>query len=270
MLNAKRMLGTHDVVMITLDTLRFDVAQREFEAGRLPVLSQHLEDGWEKRHTPGNFTFSAHAAFFSGFLPTPASPGPHPRLFALAFPGAETIGDKTLVLDAPNLVEGFASHGYRTLCAGGTGFFNLRSPLGRVMPGYFQRAQWRESFGVTDPESTEHQVAWLLEELAALSQGERAFLFLNVSALHQPNYFYQNPEDPQRADTLESHAAALRYVDGALEPLFLALEKRSPTLVVIFSDHGTAYGEDGYRGHRLNHWTVGDVPYGEFVLGAQP
>ena len=42
--------------------------------------------------------------------------------------------------------------------------------------------------------------------------------------------------------------------------------KRGPWLVVICSDHGTAYGEDGYTGHRLAHPVVWDVPYAEFVL----
>jgi hypothetical protein len=34
----------------------------------------------------------------------------------------------------------------------------------------------------------------------------------------------------------------------------------------VCSDHGTAYGEDGYRGHRLGHPVVWDVPYAEFLL----
>ena len=34
------------------------------------------------------------------------------------------------------------------------------------------------------------------------------------------------------------------------------------------SDHGTAYGEDGYWGHRLSHPVVWTVPYAEFALDA--
>src|SRR5262245_49630446 len=80
MLNASRLVGTHDVLFVTLDTLRYDVAANLHAAGRTPNLSAHLPHGWEKRHTPGSFTFAAHAAFFAGFLPTPATPGKHPRL----------------------------------------------------------------------------------------------------------------------------------------------------------------------------------------------
>ncbi len=35
---------------------------------------------------------------------------------------------------------------------------------------------------------------------------------------------------------------------------------------IIFSDRGTAYGEDKDRGHRLSHPVVWNVPYAEFVL----
>ena len=48
--------------------------------------------------------------------------------------------------------------------------------------------------------------------------------------------------------------------------LFAAARSRAPTLTVICGDHGTAYGEAGYVGHRVAHPTVWDVPYAEFVL----
>ena len=65
----RAIVGSHDVVLLTLDTLRFDAAQCCFERGELPVLSAHLPAaGWERRHTPASFTFAAHAAFFAGFI----------------------------------------------------------------------------------------------------------------------------------------------------------------------------------------------------------
>ena len=253
MLNANALIGAHDVLFVTLDTLRFDVADEELRAGRTPHLAARIGE-WEKRHTPGSFTYAAHHAFFAGFLPTPCSPGPHPRLFATAFPGSETTDARTAVFDAPNIVEGFAAAGYHTLCIGGVGFFNLRTPLGRVLPGMFRERHWREDLGVTDPASTEHQVALALE---------RVFLVLNVAALHQPNCSYLNAEQ----DTRASHAAALRYVDGALDPLFERFERRGPTLCLVMSDHGTLYGEDGHVGHRCAHPVVWEVPYAEFLIG---
>jgi arylsulfatase A-like enzyme len=63
-----------------------------------------------------------------------------------------------------------------------------------------------------------------------------------------------------------TQAAALSYVDSQLGRLFDALRKRGPSLCIICSDHGTAYGEDGYHGHRLAHEVVWTVPYAELIL----
>ena len=264
MLEVRRLIGTHDLLFITLDTLRHDVAAELHAAGRIPHLAAVLPPGgWEKRHSPGNFTFAAHAAFFAGFLPTPAHPGRHPRPFALRFPGSETTTDHTAVFDSPDLITGFRDSGYWTICIGGVGFFNKLTPLGRVLPGLFDESHWSPQLGVTDPRSTEHQVDLALQRVREQPEDRRVFLFINVSAIHQPNRFYL-PGAP--ADCLESHAAALEYADGQLGRLFAGLRQRGSWLVVICSDHGTAYGEDGYHGHRLAHPVVCDVPYGEFIL----
>jgi hypothetical protein len=264
MLNAKQLIGTHDVLFLTLDTLRYDVARQLYEAGRTPNLRAVLPPGgWERRHSPGSFTFAAHAAFFAGFLPTPARPGRHPRLFALRFPGSETTTDETYTFDAPDIVTGFRSIGYHTLCVGGVGFFNKLSPLGRVFPDLFAESHWSPELGVTEPRSTERQVDVALDRVAALPPERRLFLFLNVSAIHQPNRFYL---PGATSDTLQSHAAALEYADHHLGRLFAGLRQRAPLLAVVCSDHGTAYGEDGYAGHRLAHTVVWTVPYAEFVL----
>ena len=263
-MNANELVGTHDVLMITLDTLRYDVAERAMEQGRTPNLQSWVPEGrWEKRHSPGNFTYAAHQAFFAGFLPTPARPGRHPRLFATAFPGSETTTPKTCVFDAPDIVSGFASRGYHTICIGGVGFFNKLSALGRVLPGLFRESYWSEEMGVTSPNSTEVQVMQALACLEELAPDKRVFLFVNVSAVHQPNCLFLPGANE---DSPATQAAALAYVDRQLPPLFQAMRWRAPVLCVICSDHGTAYGEDGYQGHRLSHPTVWDVPYAEFVM----
>lgn len=264
MINARELVGSHDVLFVTLDTLRYDVAHTALIGGRTPNLAAVLPGAcWEARHTPGNFTYSAHHAFFAGFLPTPSTPGPHPRLFAVRFPGSGTITSRTCVFDAPDIVTGFAGIGYHTACIGGVDFFNQQSPLGNVLPGLFAESYWDPSLGVTDPHSTENQVRLAVRIMDRWPAEQRVFLFVNVSAIHQPNYFYL----PGAArDTLASHAAALAYVDRHLSKLFTALQRRGPVMVVLCSDHGTAYGEDGYVGHRVCHPVVWVVPYAEFVL----
>jgi hypothetical protein len=262
------LVGTHDLLFLTLDTLRLDVAEETLARGRTPHLAALLPGGhWERRHSPASFTYAAHHAFFAGFLPTPAEPGRHSRLFAARFQGSETTDSGTCVFDAPDIVSGLAGRGYHTVCIGGVGFFNKLNPLGSVLPGLFAESHWSPELGVRDPRSTEHQVRLAVRLLDALPRERRVFLFLNVSALHQPNSFYL-PD--ATGDSRDSHAAALAYVDSQLPPLFAALRRRGPSFCIVCSDHGTAYGEDGYSGHRIGHPVVWTVPYAEFPLPGEP
>jgi hypothetical protein len=262
------LIGTHDVLFITLDTLRYDVADVMHKEGRTPNLAALLPPGgWERRESPATFTYAAHQAFFAGFFPTPEPPASIPRPFALRFPGSKGIGERTAVFDAPDIVSGLANRGYRTVCIGGVGFFDPRTPLGKVLPSLFQESHFAPGMGVTDPHSTDNQVALAVRILDTTPRAQRVFLFINVSAIHHPNRGYL--PGAAAADTLASHAAALAYVDGALPPLFESLRRRAPAFCVICSDHGTAYGEDGRRGHLLVHPVVLTVPYAEFVIEAR-
>jgi len=271
-LDAAACLGTHDVLFITLDTLRFDVAVAALEAGQTPNLAELLtDDGWERRHSPASFTYAAHTAFFAGFLPTPAAPRDqnpegHSRLFATRFPGSETTGQGTLVFDTADIVTGFAAAGYRTICIGGVGFFNKQSALGSALPDLFAESWWEERFGVTRQDSTAHQVACALDRRSKVAAGKRVFMFINVSALHQPNCGFLQGAD---TDSPASQQAALAYVDTQLGPLLTEMRSQAPLLTIICGDHGTAYGEDGYHGHRIGHPTVWDVPYLETILPQQ-
>lgn len=265
-----RIVGSHDLLLVTLDTLRHDVAEELAAEGGIPNLARHLPGGrWEKRHSPGSFTYAAHQAFFAGFLPTPVTPGRHPRLFAARFEGSETTAGSTWVFDAPDLVTGLARAGYHTVCIGGVGFFNKRGALGSVLPGLFAESHWEPEFGVASPASFEAQVARAEEVVAALPAEKRLFLFVNVSALHQPNWFHLPGATAEAGDSRATHAAALRYVDRHIGRLFAAASSRRPCFAVVCSDHGTAYGEDGHTGHRIGHEVVWTVPYAHFVLDSR-
>ncbi|WP_430786439.1 STM4013/SEN3800 family hydrolase [Actinoplanes sp. G11-F43] len=257
------LIGTHDLLFVTLDTLRYDAAV----AARTPALASVLPGGvWERRHTPASFTYAAHHAFFAGFLPTPVTPGPHERLFAARFGGSASSGPSTWVFDHPDLPTALAAEGYHTLCLGGVGFFNPAAPLGRVLPGLFAEAHWEPAFGVTEPDCVGAQLDRLETVITGLPAGRPLFTFLNIAALHQPNRHYV----PGAAvDSPSTHTAALEYVDGRLGRLFDLVSGRGrPCLVIICSDHGTLYGEDGHTGHRVAHEAVWTVPYAHFLLDA--
>lgn len=263
-MNAAELIGTNDILFMTLDTLRYDVACAALESGQTPNLAQVLPGGrWEERHSPGNFTYAAHQAFFAGFLPTPVRPGQHPRLLATRFAQSKTTAPETRIFDAPDIVSGLASLSYHTICIGGVGFFNKLSPLGSVLPGLFIESHWSPRFGPASPHSTEYQVQLAIERVEAIPKEQRLFLFINISALHSPNHIFL---PGVKHDSIRTQQAALSYVDQQLPALFRAMQGRSPVMAIICSDHGTAYGEDGYTGHRLGHPVVWTVPYAEFVL----
>jgi len=117
--------------------------------------------------------------------------------------------------------------------------------------------------GVSGRRSTEFQVRLAADRLDETPPGRRMFLFLNISAIHPPNHFFL---PGAKEDNLQTHTAALAYVDQHLPTLFAALRRRGPSLLIICSDHGTTYGEDGYTGHRLSHPIVWNVPYAELIL----
>jgi hypothetical protein len=265
MIDMHQVVGRADVLFVTLDCLRFDVACRALEEGLTPNLARLLPaGGWERRETPGTFTLAAHQAFFHGFLPTPPDGGPHPRLFAVEFEGSLSIGPHTYTFaGVENIIAGFRQLGYRTFCIGGVGFFNKRNPLGRVLPGYFAESVWHPSLGVTARDSTAAQVRAALGWLDTVAADERLLLFLNVSATHPPHAHYL---PGAKADSPASQAAALAYVDAQLPPLLAALRRRGECFGLFMADHGEAYGEDGRWGHRIAHPTVTTVPYAHFFL----
>lgn len=261
MLDATAIIGTHNVLLITLDSLRYDVAQQAYSDGRTPNLAALLPQGWEKRHTHATFTYPAHHAIFAGFLP--ARPERGERLLAChAFTGT-TIGDRTYVFDSDNIVTGLADLGYHTACIGGVGFFNKMNPLGMTLPKLFDESHWRPEYGIKDLKSAEHQIRCAHTIIDRHARKRRTFLFMNMSATHTPHAGYL---PGATHDSCDSQAAALANADTHLGSLFLSLPATGPWLVILCADHGDAYGDDGCHGHGIAHNTVWTVPYGETVV----
>lgn len=261
-----RIVGTHDILFICLDTLRYDVAWEEEQKNTTPVLNRY--GSWEKCQAVGNFTYPAHQAMFSGFFPCYHDAKSHRERIMLFFPKNVGMGrmapEHAYAFEGATFVQGLEKAGYATYCIGGVSFFDKRSDIGKVMPAYFMHSYWNPSFACPVKQSTRNQVDYALKILDREPEGQRIFLYINVDAIHYPNYFYLENE---KQDSKRSHAAALRYVDGELERLFDAFEKRGKTFVICCSDHGSCYGEDGYVSHGVNHPVVNTIPYKHFLLG---
>jgi hypothetical protein len=261
----KKVVGKADILFLCLDGLRYDVAREEELKNGTPHLNQY--GPWIESHAAGNFTYPSHHAMFSGFLPVPVSHKSmvvRQRLFFPKGAGLGKIAPKhAYSYDAPNFVEGLSGEGYETICIGGVAFFDKRTKIGSVFPNMFRQSFWHTSLGCMVKDSTKNQVTKAIREIEKLPDESRYFMYINVSAIHYPNYFYL---DGCKEDNLESHGAALRYVDGELRSLFDFCKKRNPTFVIVCSDHGTCYGEDGVIFHGINHEIINTVPYKHFFL----
>ena len=275
-----QIVGSHHILFLCLDALRYDVAKEQEKMGNTPVLNQWGE--WQKCQAVGNFTYPAHQGMFAGFFPCFAGAKTHRERISLFF--SEKVGDGRKApkgaygFSRATFVEALAEEGYETCCIGGVSFFDKRSGLGKLFPGYFKYSFWNPSFSPIAPDSTKHQVSFAIKWLEKVPVGKKIFLYLNVSAIHYPNYYYPEMEKHQKTvqkfqpdkgyekDTKESHAAALRYADRELEPLLEAFRKKGDTFVICCSDHGTCYGEDGCFSHGINHPMVTTIPYKHFLL----
>lgn len=265
-INANEIIGRANVLLITFDSLRYDVARAALRGGQTPNLAKLLPGGeWEERRTQGTFTLPAHTSFFSGFLPVPSGPARPTRLFACYTPHGTTIGERTYVFDAPNIVSGLADLGYRTACIGGVGFFSGETKLGSVLPGLFHESHWSPETGPNGADSTRHQVDVALRVMEEKRNEQHLFLFINISATHTPHHVYL---PGALTDSWESQGAALAYSDGQLGRLFDAMSSEGPWLVIMCADHGEAFGEDGHLGHGIAHPCVLSVPYAETILTA--
>lgn len=261
-----QVVGNCDILFICLDTLRYDAAVHEEEKNNTPVLNQY--GPWEKRQAPGNFTYPSHHAMFAGFLPCPYDAKTIGDRELLFFPKDGGLGrkvwPKSYGFSGSTIMEGLERDGYDTWCVGGVSFFDKRSELGRVFPGYFKKSYWNPSFSCLVKESTKNQVDFILKKLEKSQPDIPVFLYLNVDAIHYPNYFYS---DSLSHDSIKSHRAALCYVDGQLGRLFEGWKAlRNSAFVICLSDHGTCYGEDGCQFHGINHEAVNTVPYKHFFL----
>ena len=261
-----QVVGQMDILFICLDTLRYDAAVKEQEDGATPVLNRY--GSWKKCQAPGNFTWPSHHAMFAGFLPADHEAKNLADREMLFFPRQIGMGRKTppgaYGFSGSTIMEGLEKEGYDTWCVGGVSFFDKRSDLGKVFPGYFRKSYWNPSFGCGVKDSTKNQVDFILRKLEAADPGQRIFMYLNVDAIHYPNSFYL---DGCSHDNLASHGAALRYADRELGRLFEGWKRiRKEAFVICCSDHGTCYGEDGCQFHGINHPAVNTVPYKHFRL----
>lgn len=265
-INMNEVVKDHNILFLCLDTLRYDVAKEAEIDGSIPTLNKY--GNWCECIAPGNFTYPSHHTMFIGFLPAPKSAKSITDRELLFFPrniGLNKAPENAFLYDGENFIQGLANIDYHTLCIGGVAFFDKRSDIGKIFPNMFIESHWQPKFGCVNKNSAKYQVDYAIKCIERLEPSKKVFCYINFSAIHYPNFHYST-DSTNKKDNLDTHKLALEYVDSTLQPLFDCLHNKGKTFVIVTSDHGTCYGEEGYHFHGINHDNINTVPYKHFFL----
>lgn len=256
------------VLFISLDSCRYDT----FLAANLPNMK--AIGPLHRAQAPSHFTYGSHAAMFVGFTPgvaDRAEPFLNPkfaRLFRLNHAGHPGIGASGYLVYGDNIPDGFRKAGFRTIGTASMAWFNPDTDVSAPLRQGF------DEFWFARREGVEPQVAWVEDRLnAARDPGgdgaERVFAFMNIGETHVPYYFNGAPWDwsdspcvafqtvDRSGECRERQTACVEHVDRQIAGL---LDRFRHATILICSDHGDCWGEDGLWEHGVSHEMTLTVP----------
>jgi len=246
-------------VVITLDSLRYDVAAcaKTKNLKRLFKFAESVK--WVKVGSHGTYTLPSHISMFhSGAFPCDNRKhikAPFNRIKKRLFKAqlAWNRTEKAIFPTPPaeNIVKGFEKLGYRTIGIGGVYWFSPDFESSKVWSKYyFKEFYWDAKFTPDNFKSLEYQIE-LLKKLKLDKESKPIFLFINISVTHEPYLGFGKSKEGQ--------AKALGQFDKKLPEIIKYLPKEFHLL--ILSDHGDCFGEDGLWGHGFYHPKVMEVPF---------
>ena len=247
------------IVLITIDSLRHDVTQLANAPNFAELFAKHGSDGWHKVGSHGTYTLPSHISMFhAGLMPCDNRddvPPPFNRdkekLFKAQLAWERTTGATFPTPAAPNIVKGFERLGYRTVGVGGVNWFNDKFETSRLWSrDYFKEFYWEAEFDETHLDSLERQIA-LIRRLGVSNSRRPCFLFLNISCAHTPYMGFEK--------SVSGQVSAYEHIDQLLPDLLDAIPRRC--YLLILSDHGECFGEDGLWGHGFYHPKIMEVPF---------
>ncbi len=256
-------MNSKSFLFVTIDSCRYDT----FENANIPNMKKI--GGLHKAIAPSNFTFGSHSAMFVGFTPGIAGVKKsflNPKfgkIFKMLYGGFGGKGTEFVTLNGANIIQGFNNLGFTTIGTGAVGWFDPNTETGKVLCRDFQHF-----FYPGNNYSIEKQLDWVNGKI--LEFGEKSlFVFINVGETHVPYYYngatwnpQENPcipfgenNDAQKCRTRQTKC--LEFVDEKIGPL---LEQFSKASILLCSDHGDCWGEDGLWEHGIHHEKVLTVP----------
>lgn len=252
-----------NIALITLDSLRYDVAVSTHMPNLSKILNQTPETFWRLVYAQGTYTLPSHKAMLHhGNLPNnPYSREPlYNRKIQSFFKVNKEIEVDIKSLyplpnESSNVVNGFKRLGYDTLGIGGVGWFNTTLPTTSFWKDYyFDKFFWDKSFHELDFNSMSNQID-LMEKEIDKNSSKPLFFFLNVASTHAPFM--------GKGRSRAGQSGCLSYVDTQIPRMLKALPK--PCHVILTADHGECFSEDGIIGHAFYHPKVMEVPMTHFI-----
>jgi membrane-anchored protein YejM (alkaline phosphatase superfamily) len=270
-----------DFLLVTWDSCRYDA----YLDAHTPALDEFGKP--RRAWAMATYTAPAHEAMFYGFLPHVFEPEPLynrycQQVWRISHRNVNVNPLVTFPLGQGNVVNGFRRRGYATLGVAAMDWFRDAAEL----------RQGFERFEVTGVGAL-RQNQWLERMLKKHAARRPCFAFVNYGETHSPFHF----EGMESTDSEVEHRFGLRrlfnqrglltdhwefdeqgyrrqvaaasYLDNRTAELIEIFRYRGrPTTVIVCSDHGECFGENGLYGHAFYHERVMEVPMLIFRLNA--
>jgi len=272
-----------DFLLVTWDSCRYDT-YLEAPTPRLDSFGK-ARRAWAM----GTYTLPSHQAMLYGFLPHVFASEPlynrhRQQLWRISHRNVHATPLVTFPLGTGNIVSGFRKRGYFTVGVAAMDWFHDAAEL---------RAGFAR-FSVTGI-AARKQNDFILPLIERKAARRPCFAFVNYGETHSPfrhegmpeiypgvderfslSRLFNQPsllEEEWQFDTesYQRQVACAAYLDvrtGELIDFFRA--RGRPTTVVVCSDHGECFGENGLYGHAFHHERVMEVPLLIFRLNAPP
>lgn len=271
-----------NLLWVVFDSCRYDTLTQ----ARTPFLESYgrIYSAW----APATYTLPSHASFFAGILPLVYEPLPYlnrfnKQLITMHNAGQakeEALGKYSIQLPASkrDVIYGLSKQGYYTVGSAGATWFAKE-----ILTKGFRNFQYKRA------QSSKEQVNYILKNLARKAIDKPFFAFMNLMETHTPYMHYGKDREeysmhirstmafpPQEDKNLiaskgkklhEAQIEAAEYLDGVMSEFFPQLPAN--TLVIVTSDHGECFGEDGFWGHGIYHPKVMNVPMMCFMLNRE-
>lgn len=265
--------GARDLVIVVLDSLRYD----SWTAAHLDTLPEIGEV--QRRWSYASWTAPSHYNLLMGLLPHESPRHTYASEYYRRDMGrfADRLGvdvDLTTLLPSLFLPRFLRERvGYETHALVSMPSLNPHTPLNSGFDSFTLMPAHNDLAGIVDrlQPAPDRPSFWLVNagetHYPYAVPGDDAREWPHLSGLHGILRRLDDPEGDgpaffdrsQLAELRERQVAALEYVDGVIGRL---VERLDPgTWLVVTSDHGELFGEDGYFGHGpIAHDKVLEVP----------